>query len=384
MEDARGRDGPASRLRLLARRAGRRVRRRLPAGRAGRPQSALALLRRIEGREAAVLPTAPGARAFLVHGRAIIAEGVAHEGVSELVPHAVRDALRAGAGQVERVSARVAADVLALAKFDLGQHTKLRAHYPAHGLTVAAQPATTGRPDGVGNALAAYHVVARSAPDLAPRLRGHGRLGEVRYLMEEWIDGAPVLTSAGLALATPAVLDGLAGVHRGHGTELVRCSQAWSEQFPAWWRRSVESGVVAPGVGEQVAALIEADRHVRVSWTHGDLVASNVLRRTDGRVALIDWEHAREGPVMLDGAKLHLFSATPEQTLEDLLAWPAQRWPGRTACTVAQDLALAHAFFLSRYAQRREALAGHDRLAVYERQVRRQAQRLEAVLERAD
>lgn len=378
------RQGPGrtrARLRGLVRRARTAVRRRAPARGVGRSESALALLRRIERRERA-LPTARRARTFLVHERAVLAEGVREAAHSELVPHTLRDALRSGTDPAERVQARVAADVLTLAKFDLAQDTKLRAHYLGHGLTVAAQPALVGRLDGIGNAVAAHEVVGSHAPGLSPVLRGHGRLGEVRYLVEEWIEAAPVLTSVGLADAAPEVLEGLSRVHRGHGTQLVRRSQAWGPEFPAWWRRSVEAGVADPDVGERLAALIGADRRVRVSWTHGDLVASNVLRRPDGRVVLIDWEHSREGPIMLDAAKLHLFSATPERTLDALLAWPGEGWSGDGAHTPAEDLALAHAYFLSRYSHRKEALLGHSRLEVYERQVRRQAQRLKAVLAR--
>lgn len=110
------------------------------------------------------------------------------------------------------------------------------------------------------------------------------------------------------------------------------------------------------------------------------MVASNVLRGADGRVVLIDWEHSRPAPVMVDGAKLHLFSATPDRTLEQVLTGLASGPAAQGASSPAHDLALAHASFISRYPRRRAQLEGHHRLEVYERQVRRQAARLAQVL----
>lgn len=352
-----------------------------PAAAAARTRQALSLVRRVERREDA-LPSAPTPRSFLVHGRAMVAEGGAGAG-SELVPHSLRDALRDGGTDLARVRARVAADVLALAKFDLGAEAKLRAHYVERGLTLAAQPAARGSSDGIGNAVAAHQVVARHAPGLGPRLRGHGRIGRVPYLVEEWVEGTPALTSVGLAELAPQVVEGLARIHEGHGLVHVPLSAAWPAALGERWADTVATGLVPGPVGARVARLVAADREVRVSWTHGDLVASNVLRTPDGSVVLIDWEHARERPVMLDAAKLHLFSATPDRTLEELLDRLGRPGAPAGAYPVAEDLALAHVQLLSGYARRLAQLDGHARQEVYARQARRQVERLEQVLDRA-
>ncbi|WP_134772643.1 phosphotransferase [Ornithinimicrobium flavum] len=343
---------------------------------------ALRLLARLERREQ-VLPAARSPREFLRQGRTVVAADL-EVGGSELVPPSVRDTLRAGAEGVDLLSAPVAADVLALAKFDLGDQLKLRAHYVGGGLTMAVAPMPRGRnaTDGIGNAVRAHEVVSAGAPGLRPRLVAHGRHGRsLRYLVEEWVDAAPVLTSGGLADAVAEVVAGLAAVHRVHGLELVPAGRSWGSGLAGRWEAVRAAGLVPAATGRQVAALVARDPQVRVSWTHGDLVASNVLRTPDGQVVLVDWEHSGVGVVGQDAAKLHLFSARPEETLDAVLdGWG--HGVGAPACTAAEELALAHAYLLGRYPARRAALEGHPRARVYERQVRRQVERLEQVLAR--
>lgn len=345
---------------------------------------ALQLVARIERREK-VLPSTGVPREFLRKGRTVVAAGLA-EGASELVPPSVRDGLRPEAPGVDRLSAPVGVDVLALAKFDLGSQLKLRAHYVPSRLTLAVGPVPRGRdaPDGILNAVRAHEVVTTHAPGLCPALVTHGTLGrQVRYLVEEWLDGAPVLTSEGLAGAVPDIVTGLAAVHRGHGLELEPATRRWGEGLVGRWASVRATGLLPGTVGDRVAGLIAQDRAVRVSWTHGDLVASNVLRTAEGQVVLVDWEHSGPGGIALDAAKLHLFSARPEETLDLVLdGWG--RDAGPTAYSMEEELVLAHGLLLSRYPARRADLEGHPRAAVYERQVRRQVERLQQVLDRCD
>lgn len=361
--------------------------RRAPTGEGGavpggteRVARALELVARIEAIEE-VLPSTGAPRDFLRQGRTVVAADV-EAGGSELVPPSVRDTLRSGAPGVHRVTAPVGADVLALAKFDLGDELKLRAHYVGAGLTLAVAPVPRGRgtSDGVRNAVRAHEVVSAGAPGLCPRLLAHGTVGRgLRYLVEEWLDAAPVLTSDGLAGAVPNVVAGLAKVHRAHGLELVPVGRCWGTGLAKRWDALRAVDLLPAATGERMAALIAQDREVRVSWTHGDLVASNVLRTVGGRVVLVDWEHSGVGVIAQDAAKLHLFSARPEETLDIVLdGWG--HGVGPTAAGV--EVALAHAFLLSRYPARRAALEGHPRARVYERQVRRQVERLEQVLRR--
>lgn len=332
-----------------------------------------------------VLPTRGASRQFLVRDRAVVAADLG-ETASALIPPSLRGKLRPGAQQVREVCAPVAADALALAKFDLRGEPKLRAHYVEHRLTLAVAPRPTvrGARDGVLNAVRAHDVVSAHAPDLIPPLLAHGRVGRrVRYLVEEWVPGDPVRTGVGLAGAAAQILDGLARVHRGHGVRSASLSQRWGKGFAERWEATRTSGILPDEVGTRVADLVAADRELRISWTHGDLVASNVLRSPGGEVVLVDWEHSHEGVIMQDAAKLHLFSADSGRILDLLLeTWAHDARPG--AYTVGEELLLAHARLLIRYPNRRADLEGHPRAKVYEKQVRRQVMLLGEVLDRLD
>lgn len=349
---------------------------------AERVSHALGLVGHLERREP-VLPVSGVVREFLARGRAVVAADL-EEGASALVPPSLTGTLHEGAKDVRVVRAPVAADVLALAKFDLRGQVKLRAHYVDPALTIAVAPRPSGRGarDGVRNAVRAHQVVSAHAPGLAPPLLAHGRLGRrVRYLVEAWVEGDPVLTGEGLGQAAGQILHGLGRVHRGHGVGSASLSDRWGADFHQRWDAVRASGLLPDAVGARVADLITADRELRISWTHGDLVASNVLRTPDGEVLLVDWEHAHEGVIMQDAAKLHLFSAAGEHTLDRVLdTWRHDAGPW--AYTVEEEMVLAHARLLSRYPARRADLEGHPRARVYEKQVRRQVTLLGQVLDR--
>ncbi|HLV90703.1 MAG TPA: aminoglycoside phosphotransferase family protein [Acidimicrobiia bacterium] len=55
---------------------------------------------------------------------------------------------------------------------------------------------------------------------------------------------------------------------------------------------------------DATARLVDGDHLLPTGWSHGDLVFSNVIRRPDGGLSVIDWENADDRPVIADLAKL--------------------------------------------------------------------------------
>lgn len=347
--------------------------------------AALAVVAEAEQVEPA-LPTAAGPVTFWGRDR-VVRRPEVPASVASLIPSPQRGGWAADAEGVREISAAVAADLVVMAKFDVNARTKLRAGYGEARLTLAVQPPSPTGVDGIARALRAHEVVGAHAPSLIAPLRGHGRLsGGLPYLVEDWLDGAALGSDVRLAEAAPEILRGLATVHRGHGVTGVRVGEHWAP-LAGRWEETIATGVVDDDLGRWVAALVARDGLLRRSWVHGDLVASNVMRTPTG-IVLIDWEHSQEGPIMNDAAKLHLFAADPDRTLEvilDALGDDPTTGAGQVSgagpdhYTPAEELALAHAQLVSLYPRRSAKLVGHPRAGIYEKQVRRQVERLAQV-----
>lgn len=342
-----------------------------------RVDEAVGLVRAVEAREPA-LPHRPDPRLFLALDR-VVRRPELDDALRHLVPSKLAGDWDSREG-VRRLQLALAADALVLGKLDLATRVKLRAGYAAAGLALAVQPVRRDGSCGVTNAVRSYEVVSRHVPGLAPRLHASGELPGYRYLVEEWVEGQPLASARRLAEELPALLESLALVHAGYGVRLRPASELWP-RFPSEWETVRASGLVAPEVAEAVVDLLAQDRRLRVSWTHGDLAASNVLATRSGLTA-IDWEHARERPVMFDGARLHLFAANPSSTVQRLVdAWGAAG--DGSSYAPLDELALLHARFVCHAPARIARMAGHRRSAVYARQVQRQVERLGSVLEAA-
>ena len=359
------------------RRSGRAAAPPAPRSRAARVAEALDVVRRIEEVEP-TLPSTTDAATFHSIDR-VVRRALLDPARTTMMPKSLRGTWAEDWGG-EQTRAAIAADVVVLAKFDLGVQVKLRAGYGEARRSLAVQPVGPDGICGVTNSVRAHEIVSRYAPELMPTMLGHGELDNgLRYLVEEWIHGEPLMTSKRLAEHTTWLLEGLGRVHEGYGVTARPVTALWGVGFGAQWQRVREADLVPDHVGAAVAELIAADRRVRMSWAHGDLVASNVMSTPDGP-KVIDWEHAGERPVMHDAAKLHLFAADKLRLLPLLLAeWGQHR--ARDGYTAAEELALVHAKFLVRAPVRMAELAGHRRSGVYARQVTTQARLLEDVLE---
>lgn len=356
-----------------------------PAVDRDRVLAALGVVSRIEGIEP-VLPVQTEAVPFWVRGHVVRRPNIRPR-ILKLIPPQHRDGWWADAPDVAVVDAPVAADAVVLGKFDLAAQPKLRAAYADGRLSLAVRPTLPGGTDGIARSAEGMAIVARHVPSLAPALLAHGTLPDgLSYLVEAWSRGKPLVTAVDLADAVDEILHGLAQVQRGHGLSWVHVSEHWGDLLGRRWLETVGTGIVSPELAEWVDGLLATDGALRGSRIHGDLVASNVLKRKSG-VVLVDWEYSAEAPIMIDAAKLHLFSARPEETLRAVLEifGPEHRDSGDPptgAYDPVEELGLAHAQLISRYPQRREALRGHRRAEIYERQIRRQLDRLEQVRER--
>ena len=343
-----------------------------------RVRRALEYVRAVEASDPE-LPTPGRPSPFVVAGRAARRAGWTAAS-DDPVPREVRE-VRDDAVVIE---SSVAADAAVVAKFDLGGQPKVRAFYPAAGITVSAQPVVADR-SGIARSVRAHEVVHEVAPTFIPELLSHGAgPGGTPYLVERAVAGTPLRTSAALADALPLIVDGLARVHERYGVQESTPRALWGPRIVKDWGGLRGVLAITDGEWQRVDRLLRSHRALGVSWAHGDLVATNVLGTPSG-VTLVDWEHSEETAVMMDAAKLHLFTADPEAALELLL--PTFGAKGARAAQVrlqpGEELALAHARYLSRYRRRRAALDGHPRQKFYDRQVRRQAKRLSAALAHA-
>lgn len=338
---------------------------------AARVDEALTVLHGLESSVTSV-PSRDEAVPFLALGRV-----VRRPDLPARVAHVVPPSLRGGWEDREGVRTLdlpLAADAVVLAKYDLAARVKLRAGYARQALAVAVHPGGADGTSGATRAASSAQVVARHAPGLAPTHHDSGELpGGYHYLVEAWVDGTPLASDRRLAEELPHLLAGLARVHQGYGVQARSAGELWP-RFAEQWAAVREAGLVEADVDAAVVALVEQDRTVRVSWTHGDLAPSNILATQTGLV-VIDWEQAAERPVMFDGARLQLFASRPERTRELLESlWAHGQVSG--GYRPAEELALLHARFLCGAPRRLERMAGHPREAVYARQLRRQTRLL--------
>lgn len=343
-----------------------------------RQHEALAAVAAVESTESA-LPDGGPREMFAVDR--VIGPEVLADRVSTMLPAQYRHDWDVHGLSGERVWGRTAADLVVHAKYDLGTTVKLRAAYADAGLVVGVLPGGDFGACGVSRTVMAHAVVSRYAPDLIPALVSAGEVrASGRYVVERWVDGRPLMSPRRLARAVPAIVDGLQRVHRGHGSTRIPLSR-WAADLERDWEALRGTDLVPAPLLAKVTDLLEQDRTIRCSWTHGDPVSSNVME-TDAGIVLIDWEGAASAPVMVDGAKLHLMADHPEETLRAVLdgLGGADSSAGASAYSPQEELALVHAAKLAAHPRRAAKLVGHPRAPIFERQGRRRAERLAEAL----
>jgi Ser/Thr protein kinase RdoA (MazF antagonist) len=97
-------------------------------------------------------------------------------------------------------------------------------------------------------------------------------------------------------------------------------------------------------------ARVANDARWPVGICHGDLHAGNLLKGSDGRIWLVDWELAGVRPVVIDLAHLYLRIPDLKPVILDILA---ALDPEGAGMVPVQQLALGSAFQLRKRAYRR-------------------------------
>lgn len=291
-------------------------------------------------------------------------------------------------GTQRRLRAPLSADTVRIGKFDHGRQVRLRGFYDAAGLTVRVQ---AGRRDGstshgVARSVTAARVVGAHRPDLVPRMVDDGTMlgGRTAFLAEETVTGRPPRNAPEVIAALSSVATDLGAVQQAVGIDALPLSTAAHPQLLERWRAVVADRQVTPALGAAVDRLIARDALLEVSFTHGDLVSSNVLR-SPGRVVLIDWEYAGTQPIAFDLAKMHINAGSPGPAVEALDGALGRRVGHRRGhYSLTEQLALAHAVVLSRHQARSVRARRAGRVDALERQTRKRALALRELLALTD
>jgi hypothetical protein len=204
----------------------------------------------------------------------------------------------------------------------------------------------------------------RSAPVLAS-----GEREGLLFLLEPLVSGDHPRSGAERVRACADLVPDLAAGYRATGVGDRRLSTVVHARFGQRLDEAFQDGALPwpedirerGEVRHQLTRLVRGDPRVPVAITHGDLVASNIVRDAAGRHHLLDWEHGRLGPAAFDLIKLVLTSGAPERAVETLgpaasllgaRRWRRASFQQQLALGVAQQLSFAPA------ARRRAIAAG--------------------------
>lgn len=282
------------------------------------------------------------------------------------------------------VDAPVAADAVVIGKFDRGRQVRMRAFYAEEGLCARVQGGSRhpGREHGVSRSVRAAQIVAEHRPGLAPTMVDHGTVlaGRTAYLVEEVVEGRVPQRPEEVATAMAGVARELGAVQRAVGVSTDRLSAVVNPAFHDRWRDVVADGHVPPKLAARVDRLVARDDRLEISFTHGDLVSSNVLRVAD-RVVLIDWEYADIRPIAFDLAKMHV-NAGPAGPALELLDDALHREVGHRNghYSLLEQLVLAHVVVLSRLEVRMQRAREAQRLEPLRRQTHKRVRAVRELL----
>jgi hypothetical protein len=333
--------------------------------------------------EAVAIPEVPlAARPFLRAGRTVW-----HRDLRGFDPTRLADrAARLRDEPEAELDLTMRSAIVRLGKFSRGQAVKVRSYVLLDGqlatlkLWQGFDAAVTGARERKVRALIAGIDAYRTPPILR-----HGEHEGVDYLLEPAVFGRH---PSGDVQRLAAVVDlgrSLADAYVAVGIDDRRLSESVHPEFRARLEAAFSDPELVwdPAWGAKAATvtrllrLVERDRSLPGAITHGDLVASNVIRDPDGRHHLVDWEHGRRQPVAFDLVKL-LLSSGDWGRAHQTLAPATARFDGRGLRRYRweQQLALGLAQFVSWSAAGRRKAAAAGRRERFEAE---QGQRLSAL-----
>jgi tRNA A-37 threonylcarbamoyl transferase component Bud32 len=302
------------------------------------------------------------------------------DGLSEEL---ARRAHRAAAAPEAVLWARARTPAVRIGKFDTDNVVRLRAFDPEHGVAYRVQERGSPKRAGIHRSIASRRAVASHAPELAPHLLADGTFEglEVAYLLEELLTGRHPADRGEVQALLPALVVELTRLHRGVGIDRPRLSEVVAADLLDRWTDAVRTEGVSPAVDRVVRSLVERDARVEVSLGHGDLVGSNILL-SDGRLVLVDWEHARSLPIAFDLAKPVLQARHLVAAIEAVRpALDGTVGEASDSYRLEEQLVLAYVQRLTWSRERRQKAEAAGRLRRYEQQTARQLTAIAQLLE---
>lgn len=229
------------------------------------------------------------------------------------------------------------------------QHFRFRSFYLTDRVrgpvTLGAQERAAGDPGGRTADVALVQSSWTGTSDLVvPKVLDVGQVTDrdrrtvMDYTVEEALDGS-LVTDEQIPAATGEVLDALGrlwaarDVHHAPLDDESRTRAG--RELSALGGHGVDLGLWPkrtdpPRLTHQAQALVESDVVLSRGPSHGDLGVGNLLRLGDGRLALVDWEHAGVRLLSHDVLKLLVTSGTPVDRWADLHPpIPAPGWVRR-------------------------------------------------------
>jgi hypothetical protein len=277
-------------------------------------------------------------------------------------------------------------------KFSRGKGVKVRSYVVVDGqlATLKVWQGFDAAVTGARERKVRARIAGIDAYRTPPILR-QGEHDGVDYLLEPAVFGRHPSGDAQRLAAAVDLGGSLADAYVAAGLDDRRLSEIVHPEF----RARLEAAFADPGLvwdpawGARAATttrlfrLVDRDRSLPGAITHGDLVASNVIRDEQGRHHLVDWEHGRRQPVAFDLVKLMLSSGDWERALR-ALAPAAARFDGRGVRRYRwhHQLALGLAQFVSWSAAGRRKAAAAGRLQRFDVEQRQRLSALSTLLNR--